>query len=41
MLDLLEDFMELRNIPYARLDGNTTRPRRTLDMKLVRTYRVC
>lgn len=41
MLDLLEDFMELRNIPYARLDGNTTRPRRTLDIKLVRTYRVC
>lgn len=36
MLDLLEDFMELRGIPYARLDGGTTRPRRTLDIKLVR-----
>jgi hypothetical protein len=35
MLDLLEDFMELRGIPYARLDGSTTRPRRTLDIKLV------
>ena len=35
MLDLLEDFMELRDIPYARLDGGTTRPRRTLDIKLV------
>ncbi|KAN0080357.1 P-loop containing nucleoside triphosphate hydrolase protein [Tylopilus felleus] len=34
MLDLLEDFMELRGIPYARLDGGTTRPRRTLDIKL-------
>ncbi|KAF8554251.1 hypothetical protein OG21DRAFT_1497134 [Imleria badia] len=34
MLDLLEDFMELRGIPYARLDGSTTRPRRTLDIKL-------
>ncbi|KAF8126339.1 P-loop containing nucleoside triphosphate hydrolase protein [Boletus edulis] len=34
MLDLLEDFMELRSIPYARLDGATTRPRRTLDIKL-------
>jgi hypothetical protein len=36
MLDLLEDFMELRSIPYARLDGSTSRPRRTLDIKLVR-----
>ncbi|KAH7927010.1 hypothetical protein BV22DRAFT_1007877 [Leucogyrophana mollusca] len=34
MLDLLEDFMELRAIPYARLDGGTSRPRRTLDIKL-------
>ncbi|KIJ64208.1 hypothetical protein HYDPIDRAFT_28649 [Hydnomerulius pinastri MD-312] len=34
MLDLLEDFIELRGIPYARLDGGTTRPRRTLDIKL-------
>ncbi|KAG9310832.1 P-loop containing nucleoside triphosphate hydrolase protein [Chiua virens] len=34
MLDLLEDFMELRHIPYARLDGSTNRPRRTLDIKL-------
>jgi len=36
MLDLLEDFMALRSIPYARLDGSTRRPRRTLDIKLVR-----
>ncbi|KAF8545812.1 hypothetical protein OG21DRAFT_1502152 [Imleria badia] len=34
MLDVLEDFMELRGIPYARLDGSTTRPRHTLDIKL-------
>ncbi|KAF9219876.1 hypothetical protein BS17DRAFT_371007 [Gyrodon lividus] len=34
MLDMLEDFMDLRAIPYARLDGGTTRPRRTLDIKL-------
>ncbi|EPQ55573.1 hypothetical protein GLOTRDRAFT_121142, partial [Gloeophyllum trabeum ATCC 11539] len=34
MLDLLEDFMELRSIPYARLDGSTSRPRRALDIKL-------
>ncbi|KAF9241300.1 P-loop containing nucleoside triphosphate hydrolase protein [Melanogaster broomeanus] len=31
---MLEDFMALRAIPYARLDGGTTRPRRTLDIKL-------
>ncbi|KDQ15288.1 hypothetical protein BOTBODRAFT_187400 [Botryobasidium botryosum FD-172 SS1] len=34
MLNLLEDFMALRHIPYARLDGSTMRPRRTLDIKL-------
>ncbi|TFY66989.1 hypothetical protein EVJ58_g1916 [Rhodofomes roseus] len=34
MLDLLEDFMALRGIRYARLDGSTTRARRTLDIKL-------
>ncbi|KAF7979908.1 hypothetical protein HWV62_40304 [Athelia sp. TMB] len=34
MLDMLEDFLAYRNIPYARLDGGTTRPRRTLDIKL-------
>ncbi|KAH8093223.1 P-loop containing nucleoside triphosphate hydrolase protein [Cristinia sonorae] len=34
MLDLLEDFMNLRGIPYARLDGSTSRPRRTLDIRL-------
>ncbi|KAH9924947.1 P-loop containing nucleoside triphosphate hydrolase protein [Amylocystis lapponica] len=34
MLDLLEDFMALRSIPYARLDGSTSRPRRALDIKL-------
>ena len=36
MLDMLEDFLEHRTIPYARLDGSTHRPRRTLDIKLVR-----
>lgn len=35
MLDMLEDFLAYRSIPYARLDGGTTRPRRTLDIKLV------
>jgi hypothetical protein len=35
MLDLLEDFMALRSIPYARLDGSTFRARRALDIKLV------
>lgn len=35
MLDLLEDFMELRGTLYARLDGSTARPRRTLEIKLV------
>lgn len=34
MLDVLEDFMELRSIPYGRLDGSTNRPRRTLSIKL-------
>lgn len=40
MLDLLEDFMELRSIPYARLDGSTTRPRRNLDIRLVRVNHI-
>jgi hypothetical protein len=35
MLDVLEDFMVLRGIPYARLDGSTNRVRRTFDIKLV------
>lgn len=35
MLDYLEDFLALRSIKYARLDGSTHRPRRTLDIKLV------
>ncbi|KAG5642277.1 hypothetical protein DXG03_003054 [Asterophora parasitica] len=34
MLDLLEDFMNLRSIPYARLDGSTPRPRRALNIRL-------
>ncbi|KAK7455882.1 hypothetical protein VKT23_010919 [Stygiomarasmius scandens] len=34
MLDMLEDMMHLRSIKYARLDGSTKRPRRTLDIKL-------
>jgi hypothetical protein len=29
--------MALRSIGYARLDGSTSRPRRTLDIKLVRS----
>lgn len=36
MLDMIEDHMALRSIPYARLDGGTTRPRRALDIRLVR-----
>lgn len=36
MLDVLEDMMHLRDIKYARLDGSTLRPRRALDIKLVR-----
>ena len=38
MLDMLEDFLALRSIPYARLDGGTARPRRTLNIKLVSHY---
>ncbi|RDB18237.1 putative global transcription activator SNF2L1 [Hypsizygus marmoreus] len=34
MLDILEDLMVLRSIPFARLDGSTSRPRRALDIKL-------
>lgn len=34
MLDLLQDFLNLRDIPHARLDGSTSRPRRTLDIKI-------
>ncbi|TPX62874.1 hypothetical protein PhCBS80983_g00145 [Powellomyces hirtus] len=34
MLDILEDFMIFRNVPYCRLDGSTARPRRTLDIRL-------
>ena len=34
MFDLIEDFMALRGIRYARLDGSTSRARRTLDIKL-------
>ena len=45
MLDMLEDFLAFRSIPYARLDGSTNRPRRTLDIKLVSMsldqYMVC
>lgn len=35
MLDLLEDFLGMRDITYSRFDGSTPRPRRTLDIKLV------
>jgi hypothetical protein len=34
MLDMLEDFMFLRDVPYARLDGSVNRARRALDIKL-------
>ncbi|EJU00608.1 hypothetical protein DACRYDRAFT_80834, partial [Dacryopinax primogenitus] len=34
VLDLLEDFMQLRKYRFARLDGSTTRPRRALDIRL-------
>jgi SWI/SNF-related matrix-associated actin-dependent regulator of chromatin subfamily A member 5 len=34
MLDVLEDFLQLRSIRYARLDGSTIRQRRALDIKL-------
>jgi hypothetical protein len=40
MLDLLEDFMQLRKLPYARLDGSTNRPRRNLDIRLVSNVRL-
>ena len=39
-LDLLEDFMALRKIPYARLDGSKNRPRRNLDIRLVTNIRL-
>ncbi|KAI0032183.1 P-loop containing nucleoside triphosphate hydrolase protein, partial [Vararia minispora EC-137] len=34
MLDLLEDFLQLRGIAFGRLDGSTTRARRALNIKL-------
>lgn len=34
MLDVCEDYFNLRGWKYARLDGSTTRPRRALDIKL-------
>jgi SWI/SNF-related matrix-associated actin-dependent regulator of chromatin subfamily A member 5 len=34
MLNIVEDYMRLRGHAYARLDGQTSRPRRTLDMRL-------
>ncbi|KAJ6611468.1 P-loop containing nucleoside triphosphate hydrolase protein [Mycena sp. CBHHK59/15] len=34
MLDLLEDYMALRNITYARLDGSVSRARRAMDIRL-------
>ena len=33
MLDLLEDYCELRNLPYVRLDGETNRVQRRLDVR--------
>jgi hypothetical protein len=35
MLDTIEELLHLRGIPFARLDGATLRPRRTLDIKMV------
>ncbi|GAA5869471.1 hypothetical protein JCM16303_000482 [Sporobolomyces ruberrimus] len=34
MLDILEDFLHLRDYKYCRLDGSTSRPRRSLDIRL-------
>jgi len=34
MLDVCEDFLNHREWTYARLDGATTRPRRTLGILL-------
>lgn len=34
MLDMMEDLLRLREIPYARLDGGTNRARRALDIQL-------
>ena len=33
MLDLLEDYCELRDLPYVRLDGETNRVQRRLDVR--------
>ncbi|TPX33778.1 hypothetical protein SmJEL517_g03416 [Synchytrium microbalum] len=34
MLDILEDYLGMRNYGYARLDGSMSRPRRNLDIEL-------
>ncbi|EGG10256.1 uncharacterized protein MELLADRAFT_94587 [Melampsora larici-populina 98AG31] len=34
MLDILEDFLNLRSIGFLRLDGGTSRPRRSLNIRL-------
>ncbi|KAF8891043.1 hypothetical protein BD779DRAFT_1515920 [Infundibulicybe gibba] len=36
MLDLHDDFLNLRSVPCARLGGSTRRPRRALDIRLAR-----
>lgn len=33
MLDLLEDYCELRSYPFVRLDGETNRVKRRLDVR--------
>ena len=33
MLDILEDYCELRALPYVRLDGETNRVKRRLDVR--------
>lgn len=37
MLDILEDFLNLRSIGHLRLDGQTSRPRRNLNIRLFQT----
>ncbi|KAL8279227.1 hypothetical protein RQP46_008264 [Phenoliferia psychrophenolica] len=34
MLDLVEDFLTLRGYGFGRIDGNTSRPRRVLEIRL-------
>jgi hypothetical protein len=38
MLDVVEDYCELRGVKYGRLDGSTPRSRRSLEIKLVSLF---